>query len=115
MQEPSFFRDLNMDQYALFFKDFEVGAELIPYFYYLSKSKEETEHRQSVMKDLCDHDIRAAVNRFISGIGVAERYLGYSEIVNASVAAGILIYNVLDFNYNKGYYFTNRSAANSTK
>ena len=42
LQEPSFFRDLNMDQYALFFKDFEVGAELIPYFYYLSKSKEET-------------------------------------------------------------------------
>ena len=85
LQEPSYFRDLNMDQYASFFKEFEVGAELIPYFYYLPKTKEESGHRQSVMKDLCDHDVRAAVNRFISGIGVAERYLGYSEIVNASV------------------------------
>ena len=81
----SYFTDLNLDKFTEHMKALEISEELIPYFYYVPKTKEEADYRQEIVKDLSDPDIRAAISRFITGIGIAERYYGYSDKVNTSV------------------------------
>lgn len=82
---PQCFRDLNLNLYTETFAANEYAEELVPYFYYFPKSLAETEYRQEVSKDLSDPEIRACVGRFVTGIGIAERYLEYSEKVTSSV------------------------------
>ena len=76
---PDYFDDLNLPEYINVVLEEPDDAELRPYFYYASKTKNEAAYRQSVAKDLCDPDIRAAVNRFILGIIVSRRYQMLSE------------------------------------
>lgn len=85
LPQLSFFPDLNLDAFTDHMKALDVSEELIPYFYYFPKNKEEADYRQGIVRDLSDRDIREAVNHFITGVSVAERYYGYSDKVTSSV------------------------------
>ena len=82
--EPDFFNDLNLQAYVDAVMADEETKDLKPYFYLFPGNAETAEYRQSVSKELCDPDIRTAVNHFITGITVAERYLGFSEKTNGT-------------------------------
>ncbi|MBO4695795.1 MAG: hypothetical protein J5643_00780 [Lachnospiraceae bacterium] len=79
LKEPACFDDLNLPEYVKIILEEPDNAELRPYFYYMPKTRAAAEFRQSVAKDLCDPDIRGAVNRFILGIDVSRRYQMLSE------------------------------------
>lgn len=85
LPKPAFFHDLNLDAYVEKFREDEYYSSIEPYFRYFPEKLSEALYRQEIATDLCDPDIRASVNRFISGIGIAERYLSYSEKVMSSV------------------------------
>ena len=84
LTEPDFFDDLNLQAYVDAVMADEETKDLKPYFYLFPGNAETAEYRQSVSKELCDPDIRTAVNHFITGITVAERYLGFSEKTNGT-------------------------------
>ena len=79
----SFFQDLNINIYADKFSSSEVTEPLLAYFNYFPETIEDSRYRQEVATDLSDPDILESVSHFISGIGVAERYLQYSEKVTS--------------------------------
>ena len=81
----SFFQDLNINIYADKFSSSEVTEPLLAYFNYFPETIEDSRYRQEVATDLSDPDILESVSHFISGIGVAERYLQYSEKVTSSL------------------------------
>lgn len=81
----SFMDDLNLRIYADKFRDSEITEPLLAYFNYFPADIEEALYRQEVSIDLSDEYIRSGVNRFIIGIGIAERYMQYSEKVTSSL------------------------------
>ncbi len=76
---PEYFDDLNIDDYVKAVLEEPDNAELHCYFNFFPESRAEAEYRQAVSKDLCDPDIRNAVNRFIIGVSVSKRYESLSE------------------------------------
>lgn len=71
--EPSFFRDLNLDQYAAEWAESYDDRELIPYFYCEAKSYDVAKYRQEVIRDLSDPEISEIIDDFVSKIGEAVR------------------------------------------
>ena len=81
LPEPSYFRDLNLDQYVEEWAQENETKELIPYFYVESKSFEEAKYRQEIVRDLSNPEISEAVTDFITKINTAITCRKCSETV----------------------------------
>ena len=82
---PSFFRDLNLDQYVRSLCEMYDESELRPYFYCVSRDYATAKYRQEVVHDLEDPEIREAVNSFIAKVGEAVNCRQCADSVSATV------------------------------
>ncbi len=85
LEVPSYFEDLNLNQYADNVVALWEDKSLLPFFHYFTDSYDTTLYRQEIFSDLLNPVLRDAFQRFVSGIGTAIRYQQYSESISSSV------------------------------
>jgi DNA mismatch repair protein MutS len=78
-QEPSFFRDLNLDQVVVAITRGRDDYDLARFFYVPLRSVAAVEYRHEVFRDLEHNDVAEAIGAFAERIQSVRRRLGLAE------------------------------------
>lgn len=94
--EPEFFRDLNLDKVVNVLAASPARTDLAPYFYTPLKNLSDVTYRQSVMRDLENRHLRAAVAPFSDRLWDSEQHLAQLERLNNKYEKAIRFLSAVD-------------------